>query len=97
MVTGLGNARIEPYLQTYNAARARNWEGVREGQRRINELFGIIRLCGDAVAAPKAASELAGRGSRWIRQRSQSLADEQVEKVATILRDFDRKQDHHDG
>jgi 4-hydroxy-tetrahydrodipicolinate synthase len=62
---------------------------VRSCQGRINTLYGIIRLCGNSIAAAKAAAELAGRGSRWMRQRSQSLSDAQMKEVAGILRGFD--------
>ncbi len=89
IVTGLGNARIEPYLRIYQAAREEDWQTVRACQARINVLYGIIRLCGNSIAAAKAAAELAGRGSRWMRQYSQSLSDEQINEVAAILREFD--------
>ncbi|MCK5007685.1 MAG: dihydrodipicolinate synthase family protein [Spirochaetales bacterium] len=90
IVTGLGNARIEPYIQIYQAARDGDWQTVRECQARINILYGIIRLCGNSIAAAKAASELSGRGSRWMRQGSQSLTDAQMKEAAKILRDFDQ-------
>ncbi len=89
IVTGLGNARIEPYVQIYRAAREGDWQTVRECQARINELYGIIRLCGNPIAAAKAAAELAGRGSRWMRQKTQSLTDEQMKEAAKILQAFD--------
>ena len=90
IVTGLGNARIEPYVQIYRAAREGDWQTVRECQSRINELYGIIRLCGNPIAAAKAATELAGRGSRWMRQKTQSLTGEQMKEAAKILQAFDR-------
>ena len=90
IVTGLGNARIEPYIQIYRAAQDGDWRTVRECQARINVLYGIIRLCGNSIAAAKAAAELSGRGSRWMRQQSQSLSDEQMNEVARILGEFDR-------
>jgi 4-hydroxy-tetrahydrodipicolinate synthase len=89
IVTGLGNARIEPYLQIYEAARRGDWRSVRKCQGMINILYGIIRSCGNSIAAVKAASELSGRGSRWMRQESQSLTDAQIKEVAAILREFD--------
>jgi 4-hydroxy-tetrahydrodipicolinate synthase len=90
IVTGLGNARIEPYIRIYKAAREGDWQAVRTCQARINELYAIIRLCGNSIAAAKAAAELAGRGSRWMRQKSQSLTDGQMKEVAKILDAFDR-------
>jgi 4-hydroxy-tetrahydrodipicolinate synthase len=93
IVTGLGNARIEPYVRIYQAARKGDWQTVRECQALINVLYGIIRMCGNSIAAAKAAAELAGRGSRWMRQRSQSLSDGQIKEVAGILHEFDSTQD----
>ena len=89
IVTGLGNARIEPYIRIYRAAQEGDWQTVRACQARINELYAIIRLCGNSIAAAKAAAELAGRGSRWLRQQTQSLTDAQVKEVEKILREFD--------
>jgi 4-hydroxy-tetrahydrodipicolinate synthase len=90
IVTGLGNARIEPYIEMYEAAQKEDWATVRECQARINVLYGIVRHCGNSIAAAKAAAELAGRGSRWMRQKSQSLTDVQIEEAAAILEKFDR-------
>ncbi|MBN2551829.1 MAG: dihydrodipicolinate synthase family protein [Spirochaetales bacterium] len=90
IVTGLGNARIEPYIRIYRAAREQDWRTVRECQAQINELYGIIRLCGNSIAAAKAAAELSGRGSRWMRQKTQSLTDGQMKETAKILEAFDR-------
>jgi 4-hydroxy-tetrahydrodipicolinate synthase len=92
IVTGLGNARIEPYVRMYAAARRADWQAVRECQQRINLLYGIIRLCGNPIAAAKAASELAGRGSRRLRQASMSLPDEQASRIAEILEEFDARE-----
>jgi 4-hydroxy-tetrahydrodipicolinate synthase len=93
IVTGLGNARIEPYIRIYRAVREGDWQTVRECQARINELYAIIRLCGNSIAAAKAAAELAGRGRRWMRQKTQSLTDQQMKETARILEEFDRGQD----
>jgi 4-hydroxy-tetrahydrodipicolinate synthase len=93
IVTGLGNARIEPYVRIYKAAREEDWQTVRACQARINVLYGIIRLCGNSIAAAKAAAELSGRGSRWMRQNSQSLSDGQIREVQRILREFDATED----
>jgi 4-hydroxy-tetrahydrodipicolinate synthase len=90
IVTGLGNARIETYVRIYRAAREGDWQTVRECQARINVLYGIIRLCGNPIAAAKAAAELAGRGSRWMRQKTQSLTAQQMKEMAGILEGFDR-------
>jgi 4-hydroxy-tetrahydrodipicolinate synthase len=90
IVTGLGNARIEPYVRIFRAAREGDWQTVRNLQAGINRLYAIIRLCGNSIAAAKAAAELAGRGSRWMRQKTQSLNDEQMKETARILEEFDR-------
>lgn len=89
IVTGLGNARIKPYVEMYRAAQKRDWQTVLECQTRINRLYEIIRLCDNPIAAAKAAAELAGRGSRWMRQKTLSLSDDQMARVAEILQDFD--------
>ena len=78
IATGLGNARIEPYIEMYRAARDGDWQALKACQARINQLYAIIRLCGNPIAAANAAAELAGRGSRWLRQITQSLSDEQM-------------------
>ena len=85
----MGNARIESHMRMYLAAVKGDWRTVKECQRRINLLYGIIRLCGNPIAAAKAAAELSGRG-RWMRQGSQRLTDEQMKEVAKILREFDK-------
>jgi 4-hydroxy-tetrahydrodipicolinate synthase len=92
IVTGLSNARVWPYVEIWRAAQAGDWQAVRAGQARINRLHAIIRYCGNSVAAVKAAAELAGRGSRWLRQRSLSLTDQQVEHIGGMLREFDARE-----
>jgi len=88
IVTGLGNARIEPYIQIYRAAQKGDWQTVRTCQARINILYGIIRMCGNSIAAAKAAAELAGRGSRWMCQKTQSLTDAPIAAAAKIPPEF---------
>ena len=90
--------RVMPFDQTkiadaiWKAAQAGDWQAVRAGQARINRLHAIIRYGGSSVAAVKAAAGLAGRGSRWLRQRSLSLSDEQVEHIGGMLREFDARE-----
>ncbi len=91
VVTGLGNARIEPYVDMYRAARREEWQTVKECQARINRLRGIIKLCGNSISAAKAAAELSGRGSRWMRQKSSSLSSDLIEGLAKMLDEFDRR------
>jgi 4-hydroxy-tetrahydrodipicolinate synthase len=94
VVTGLGNARVEPYVDMYRAAVVEDWQTVRECQARINQLRGIITLCGNSVSAVKAAAEIAGRGSRWMRQKSTSLSGNTIPAVADLLEEFDRQYAH---
>ena len=89
VVTGLGNARVEPYVDMYRAAVAEDWQTVKECQARINRLRGIITLCGNSIAAVKAAAEISGRGSRWMRQKSTSLSDGTIQAVARLLDGFE--------
>lgn len=90
LVTGLGNVRIEPYIDMYQAARAGNDEKVRECQRRINQLYGIIRECkGKVNPAVKAGAAFYRRGSRWMRIRSMTLSEEEATRVEKVLRDLD--------
>lgn len=91
VVSGLSNARIEPYIEMYRAAQKGNWEAVRLCQQRIIQLHAIIDQCGNSIAAVKTASELAGRGSRWMRQKSQTLSDKQAAEIAVILEEFDKQ------
>ena len=87
-VTGLGNARIEPYIGMYAAAQRGDWDTVKSSQAAINRLFKIVSLCGNSVGAIKAASEIEGRGSRWMRQRSQTVSDEHFGQIEMILKAF---------
>jgi 4-hydroxy-tetrahydrodipicolinate synthase len=90
LVTGLANDRIEPYVQMREAI----WKGdlgkLREAQTRIDILYEIIRLCSNSVVAVKAATELSGRGSRWLLQKSLSAKNEQMEWIRQLLEMCDR-------
>ena len=88
VVSGLCNARIEPYVEMWEAAQKRDWETMRSCQARINRLYDIIRLCDTPIASIKAAVEISGRGSRWMRHLSQSLTDHQIHAIEEILREF---------
>ena len=89
MVTGLSNVRVEPYVRMYRAAMAGDWEGVRECQRRVNLLYRIVHLCGNSTVAAKAAVELAGRGSRALRQASVPVTQQQLDGIRKVLKEFD--------
>ena len=93
IVSGLSNARIRPYLDMFDAYEREDWGRVRLCQRRIDRLYEIIHCCSDGNAAIKAATELAGRGTRWMRQHSQTVSAEQLASVTAILDHFDEAED----
>lgn len=93
VVSGLSNARVEPYVDMFAAYEREDWQEVRNCQARINRLYEIVHSCGNGNAAIKAATELAGRGTRWMRQASQSLSDGQMKQVAAILERFDAREE----
>jgi 4-hydroxy-tetrahydrodipicolinate synthase len=90
MVSGLSNAKAEPYVEMYRAYEAGDFARIRKCQSKINELYKIIHSCGNGNAAIKTVTELCGRGSRWMRQTSQSLTDEQVKGIAEILERYEQ-------
>lgn len=89
-VTGLGNAKIEPYVAMYQAHLAKDSAGIIACQAKINALYKIIHGAGfkNGNAAIKAVTELEGRGSRWMRQRGLTLSSEQIKRVAAILGEY---------
>lgn len=88
LVSGLSNAKAEPYVEMYRAYKAGDFEKIKKCQAKINALYKIIHSCGNGNAAIKAVTELCGRGTRWMRQRSQSLSDEQVKVIAGIMETY---------
>ena len=89
MVSGLSNARVEPYVAMYRAHLAGDIQAVKHCQSRINDMYRIIHSCGNGNAAIKAVTELSGRGTRWMRQHSFSLSDEQVERIHLIMEQYE--------
>lgn len=89
MVSGLSNARVEPYVAMYQAYLAGDTQEVTHCQSRINDMYRIIHSCGNGNAAIKAVTELSGRGTRWMRQHSFSLNDEQVERIRVIMEEYE--------
>jgi 4-hydroxy-tetrahydrodipicolinate synthase len=86
LVTGLGNVRIDDYLVMYQAAQKGEWETVKERQRRINRLYGVIRACdGRTIPAIKAAVSLEGRCQPWMRQLSTSPTRADLKAVEKVL------------
>lgn len=59
MVSGLSNARVEPYVEMYRAYEQGDTDKIIECQRRINFLYRVIHSCGNGNAAIKAVTELA--------------------------------------
>jgi len=89
IVTGLGNVWIEPYIKMYQAAKARNNSRVNEIQKEINNLYELIQVTGGKVIpAIKAAVTLLGRSNKWMKISSQTLNEQEVEKVKRVLRNL---------
>lgn len=91
IVSGLSNVRVEPYIEMYRAYRRNDSEKVKECQNQINTLYKLIHLYGNGNAAIKAATEIYGRGSRWMQQKSMSLTDEQMKSVKKILHEYEKQ------
>jgi 4-hydroxy-tetrahydrodipicolinate synthase len=91
MVTGLGNARIEPYVQMFSAYKAADYQRVKWCQSRINNLYRIVSGAGygNGNAAIKAVTELSGRGSRWMRQAALTLPDEKISQIVKVMAEYD--------
>lgn len=89
VVSGLSNVRIEPYIEMYQAALIGDRKKVQECQSRINRLYKIIHLFGNGNAAIKAATEVYGRGSRWMQIKSMSLNDAQIKMIHKILDEYE--------
>lgn len=90
MVSGLSNAKAEPYVQMYRAMQKGDTEKVKRCQDRINVLYKIIAACGNGNAAIKAVTELEGRGSRWMQEQSMSLSDAQMKVIEGIMEEYER-------
>lgn len=90
MVSGLSNARVEPYVAMYRAYENKDWDMVRDCQAQINKLYAIIHSSGNGNASIEAAAELAGRGRRYMRQQSQTLQGEQLDAVARLMDEYDQ-------
>lgn len=90
IVTGLGNTRIEPYVEMYQAFLDGDAGKIKACQVRINRLYELIHLIGNGNAAIKAVTEYYGRGSRWMQQGSMSVSDEQMLEIKKILDEYER-------
>lgn len=88
IVTGLGNVRIEHYVEMYRAASAGESTKTLELQRRIYAIARIIwETGGKVIPAIKAAAELLGRGNRRMKVEGLTLGPEEVERVRALLAD----------
>lgn len=86
VVTGLGNVRIEHYIEMYRAASSGDRTKLFELQKRIYEIARIIwTVDGKAIPAIKAATELLGRGNRRMKVEGLTLTPHEVEKVREVL------------
>lgn len=86
VVTGLGNIWIDPYIELYRSFRKNDITGIREGQRKINALLEILEISGyNVIPSIKAATELLGRGSRWMRIPAMVLSDDEIDQIALVL------------
>jgi len=92
MVSGLCNAKAEPYVEMYQASIAGDTEKVKKCQDRINYMYKVISCGGYANgnAAIKAVGELYGRGSRFMREKGLTLQDEQFETVKKIMEEYEQ-------
>lgn len=90
VVSGLSNIRVEPYIEMYQAFQKGDTEKIKECQVQINKLYRLIHKFGNGNAAIKAATEIYGRGSRWMQQRSMSLSDEQMAEAEKILDEYEK-------
>jgi 4-hydroxy-tetrahydrodipicolinate synthase len=90
IVSGLSNAKVEPYVEMYKAYKEGNTDKIIASQRKINFLYEVIQSCGNGNAAIKTVTELNGRGARWMRQGSFTLSDEQISTIARIMEEYEK-------
>lgn len=91
VVSGLSNVRVEPYVEMYQAALKGDKSKIQECQTRINYLYKLIHLFGNGNAAIKAATEIYGRGSRWMQIPSMTLDNEQIKMIHKILDEYENR------
>lgn len=86
VVTGLGNVRVEHYLEMFRAAEQGDLATIFGHQKRIYEFAEVVwRLPGKVIPAVKAAAELLGRGNRRMKVEGLTLSPEEVEVVRQVL------------
>jgi 4-hydroxy-tetrahydrodipicolinate synthase len=91
MVTGLGNAKVEPYVEMYRAYEAGDNDTIKKCQAKINFMYKIIHGAGygNGNGAIKAVTELNGRGSRWMREKALTLDDQKCADIAKIMEAYE--------
>ncbi len=86
VVTGLGNIRIEHYIEMYRASQRGDRATILGLQKRIYDFAEIVwRLPGKAIPAIKAGAEVVGRGNRRMRVEGLTLTPQEFEKVREVL------------
>jgi len=89
VVSGLANVFAEPYVEMYQSSLHNDTEKMLASQRTINSLYEQFISSGyENIPFIKAACEILGRGSRWMRQGGLSLSKEEFRKVESILNAF---------
>lgn len=91
MVTGLGNARVEPYVEMYTAYEAGDAEKIKQCQAKINFMYKIVHGAGygNGNGAIKAVTEMYGRGSRWMREKALTLDEDTYASIVKIMEAYE--------
>lgn len=90
IVTGLGNARIEPYIDLHRAACADDRPGMKSAQMRIYAMTKIIDASGGkGISAIKAAMECQNRGRRSMKSPYMAVNDTEFDKIRSVIDGLD--------
>lgn len=90
VVSGLANARVEPFVDLFQAGERGDPAGVLAAQARINRLYEIVHAVGRGNPAIKTAAALAGRSNYSMRVATQTTTEAERAAVAAILDAWDR-------
>ncbi len=92
IVTGLGNVRIEHYIDMFKAAEQGDAEKVKECQRILNQYRSIFGVCPSTKinAALKAGTAYYGRSTRRMIMQAMELTDQEYAQVEKILSGLER-------
>lgn len=89
IVTGLGNAWVEPYVRMYDAAQRGDSAEVIRRQQQINSLARIISVSNGAVIpAIKSAAALQGRAHARMRIASMQVDETCQKKIKSVLQEL---------